>query len=96
MGIRNVAVIANKITEDGQVEIISSELKGVVVLASLGYNPSLLQADLGREPIFEAAGELVDCLSDARKKLIDLSGAVASSRSKTPKADFTGEPEWTK
>jgi CO dehydrogenase maturation factor len=79
MGIRNVAVIANKITEDSQVEIIGSQLKGVAVLASLRYNPSLLRADLGREPVFGAAGQLVDCLRDVKTKLIDLTGAAVNS-----------------
>ncbi len=76
MGIRNVAAIANKITEDRQVEVIKSELKEVDVLASLGYNPSLLQADLKRQPVFEAAGQFVDRLKDAKKKLVDLAGAA--------------------
>jgi len=79
MGLKNVAAIANKITEDHQVEIIKSELKEVDVLASLDYNPSLLRADLQRESIFEAAGQLVSRMKDVKERLVDLAGATVDT-----------------
>ena len=79
MGIKNVAVIANKITEENQVEIIKSQLKEVDVLAGLEYNPSLLQADLQRKSVFQAAGPLVQRMKDVKERIVELAGAAVDS-----------------
>jgi len=79
MGIRNVAAIANKITKENQIEIIKSRLKEVDVLAGLEYNPSLLQADLQRESVFKAAGQIVGRMKDVKEKLVELAGATVDS-----------------
>ncbi|MBN2271713.1 MAG: AAA family ATPase [Sedimentisphaerales bacterium] len=72
LGIRCIGAIANKVTDPGQRELIESQLDGIVLLGSLPYSSALQQADLKREPIFEADAEVVEELKRAKRSLIDL------------------------
>ena len=80
LGIKNVAAIANKITEAAQTNVIKSQLKDVALLGSLAYSSSVQKADLEFKPVFSACPELVEELKDAKDKLTDLisEGAVSS------------------
>jgi len=80
LGIKNVAAIANKITETAQTDVIKSQLKDVALLGSLPYSSSVQKADLEFKPVFDTCPELVDELKDAKNKLTDLisEGAVSS------------------
>ena len=69
LGIKNVAVIANKITEAAQTEVIKSQLEDVVLLGTLRYSRSVQEADLRRAPVIEADSELVEQLTRAKKEL---------------------------
>jgi CO dehydrogenase maturation factor len=75
LGIRHVAAIANKITENPQIEAIKRELTDTTILANIPYNPAVQEADLKQSSIFHACGELVSILKDAQDKLMDLIGA---------------------
>jgi CO dehydrogenase maturation factor len=80
LGIKNVAVIANKITETAQTDVIKSQLKDVTLLGNLRYSRSVQEADLEFRPVFHACPELVDALKDAKHKLMDLiSEGIVSS-----------------
>jgi len=80
LGIKNVAAIANKITETAQTDVIKSQLKDVALLGSLRYSRSVQEADLEFRPVFHACPELVDALKDAKDKLMDLiSEGIVSS-----------------
>lgn len=80
LGIKNVAAIANKITETAQTNVIKSKLKNVALLGSLPYSRSVQEADLEFEPVFSACPELVDELKNAKDKLTDLiSEGIVSS-----------------
>jgi CO dehydrogenase maturation factor len=80
LGIKNIAAIANKITETSQKDLIQSQLKDVSLLGSLPYSRSVQQADLEFKPVFSACPELVEELKDAKEKLKDLiSEGIVSS-----------------
>jgi CO dehydrogenase maturation factor len=72
LGIKNVAAIANKITETTQTDLIQSQLKDVSLLGSVPYSSSVQKADLEFKPVFSTCPELVEALKDAKEKLKDL------------------------
>ena len=69
--IKNVAAIANKITDAAQVETIKSRLT-IPILANINYNPAVQDADLRNKPVFQADDELVSQLKDAKNKLTSI------------------------
>jgi CO dehydrogenase maturation factor len=71
LGIKHVAAIANKITDMSQVETIKSQLT-IPILANINYNPAVQEADLHNTPVFQASGELVNRLRDAKNKLTSM------------------------
>lgn len=71
LGIKHVAAVANKITDMSQVETIKSQLT-MPILANINYNPAAQEADLRNTPVFEASGELVNQLRDAKNKLTNI------------------------
>lgn len=71
LGIKHVAAVANKITDMFQIETIKSQLT-IPILANINYNPSVQEADLRNKPVFEASGELVNQLRDAKNKLTSI------------------------
>lgn len=71
LGIKYVSAVANKITDMSQVETIKSQLT-IPVLANINYNPSVQEADLRNTPVFQASGELVNRLREAKDRLIRL------------------------
>lgn len=79
LGIKNVAAIANKITETAQTDVIKSKLKDVALLGSIPYCRSVQEADLEFKPVFENCPELVTALKDAKDKLTDLISQGAGS-----------------
>jgi CO dehydrogenase maturation factor len=72
LGIKNVAAVANKISDNAQTDVIKSQLKDVALLGSLRYNPAVQEADLEFKPVFSTCPELVGELKDAKDKLKDL------------------------
>ena len=80
LGIKNIAAVANKISENAQTDAIKSQLKDVALLGSLHYNPAVQEADLEFKPVFSTCRELVSELKDAKDKLKDLiSEGIVSS-----------------
>jgi CO dehydrogenase maturation factor len=72
LGIGRVAAIANKVTDPTQTAEIQSQLKNVTLLGSLAYSPALQQADLKRQRVFEADGNIIDELRRAKRNLTEL------------------------
>jgi CO dehydrogenase maturation factor len=72
LGIKQVAAIANKITDAEQVERIRSQLGNMTILASVKYNPAVQEADLQRRGVYQASPELVEQLREAKNALTDL------------------------
>jgi CO dehydrogenase maturation factor len=80
LGIKNVAAIANKITERSQEDLIRSELKDVALLGVLAYSPSVQQADLQRASVMKADAQFVEQLQKAKNALTDLIGSGVGSK----------------
>jgi CO dehydrogenase maturation factor len=72
LGIRSVAAIANKITEDSETDVIKSQLKDVSLLGGLRYSRFVKEADLKRTPVIGADAEFVKQLREAKKVLMSL------------------------
>jgi len=72
LGIKQLAVIANKITNGDQTELIKTQLKDVPVLASIRYFPEVQQADLQQTDVFKSSEQLVNTLKQAKDDLMDL------------------------
>jgi len=72
LGIRHVGVVANKITESVQIDVIESQLSDVVLLGTLKYSRALQQADLKRAPVFGADAEVTEELKQAKNRLAKL------------------------
>jgi CO dehydrogenase maturation factor len=72
LGIKHVAVIANKLTEAGQAEIIKSQLANITVLANIEYEPAVQEADLQKKGVFEAGSGVVERLREAKTKLMEM------------------------
>jgi CO dehydrogenase maturation factor len=72
LGIRQVGIIANKITESVQVKQIESQLSDAAMLGTLKYSRALQEADLRRAPVFEADAEITNELRRAATRLSEL------------------------
>lgn len=72
LGIGCVGVVANKVVESDQADMIASKLRGTVLIGTIGYSRALQEADLKREPAFEADPEVTEELGRAKDKLAEL------------------------
>jgi CO dehydrogenase maturation factor len=79
LGIKNVAAIANKITETRQIETITDELTNMTILANIRYSTSLQEADLRKNNVFEADKQIVEQLKAAKNRLMN----IVSEKAKT-------------
>ena len=69
LGIKNIAAIINKITDADELETIKKGLENIPVIAAIGYNSAIKQADIKRKNVFDADCELVEQLKKAKIKL---------------------------
>ena len=83
LGIKQVAAIANKITDAGQVETIKSQLANMPILANVEYYPAVQEADLHRKAVFQTSPELVNKLRQAKDRLLNLVSSKAKKRQLT-------------
>ena len=72
LGIKSIGVIANKITESAQIDMIKSQLKDMTLLACLDYSKAVQQADIEQKAVFSADAKLVDALKEAKANLLNL------------------------
>jgi CO dehydrogenase maturation factor len=72
LGIRQLAVITNKITDDSQIKIIASQLGNLPVIANIKYDPAIQQTDLQRKNVFQENTTLVKDLRQAKAGLTEL------------------------
>ncbi|MCP4709362.1 MAG: AAA family ATPase [Planctomycetes bacterium] len=71
MGINHIACIVNKIVDDTQLVIVKEQLGDIIVLGGLKFDTGVQQADLQRQPVFQANPELVASLRQAKDKLMN-------------------------
>lgn len=72
LGIRQLAVVANKITDDSQIKVIASQLGNLSVIANIKYDPAIQQADLQRKNVFQKNRALAEDLRQAKARLTEL------------------------
>jgi len=72
LGIKNVAAIANKITETAQTEVIKAQLKDITLLGTIPYSRSIQQADLKRKSVIKADVEFVQQLRKTKDALVKM------------------------
>ncbi len=71
LGVKLVAVIANKITSPAQLDVIREKVQ-VPVLAGIEYSPLIQQADLDRQSVFKSDPTVVKVLTKAKHTLMTL------------------------
>jgi len=69
LGIKRVAAVANKVTQNEQAGIIEAELEDMVLLGAVGYRRSVQDADLRGVGVFEADKGFVKELARAKDEL---------------------------
>jgi CO dehydrogenase nickel-insertion accessory protein CooC1 len=79
MGISRVGAFLNKITSDGQVEEIASQLGEMAVFGSYGYDRSVQDADLKRTSVMDCSSELVGALRVAKEAMLSSFFGVETS-----------------
>jgi len=73
LGVRNIAAIANKITEAVQMDVIKAQLEDdIVLLGSVKYSRSVQQADLQGGSVVTADSDFVKQLAQTQDKLVML------------------------
>jgi CO dehydrogenase maturation factor len=72
LGIRRIAIVANKITDPGQSETIRSWVHPLPLLAAVSYDPAVQGADLRRQSVFEGGSDLIRQLTVGKNRLMDL------------------------
>ena len=82
LGVKHVAAVVNKITEESQVEQIEAQLKRIPVLADIKYYAEVQEADLERKDVFKSSSHLAEQLKIAKKGLMNLinTGVKSGSR----------------
>jgi CO dehydrogenase maturation factor len=59
IGLKNIAVVGNKIRSEEDKEFIKSSLPGMDILGFISYDPAINQADLANKPLFAASPQAV-------------------------------------
>jgi CO dehydrogenase maturation factor len=72
LGIRRIAIVANKITDPSQTETIRAWLHPLPLLAAVPYDPAVQRADLKGQSVFEGGPELTRQLAEGKNRLMDL------------------------
>ncbi len=60
IGINNVAVVGNKVRNQGDKEAIMSSLPGFEFLGFIPYDQALIEADLANKPLFTSSQQIAD------------------------------------
>ena len=67
-----MAAIANKITDESQIEQIRLQLGNIPLLASIASMPRIQAADMTRTNVFRAEKELVNLLDQGKQNLMSM------------------------
>ncbi len=73
LGIKNIVIIANKITDAAQLDMINSQLNSTV-LAALPYDDAIRDADLYRTKLFDASEKITTELKKVKSRLVEMTG----------------------
>ncbi len=70
IGLRNVAVVGNKVRNQSDREFITSSLPGLEVLGFIPYDQAIVDADLANQPLLDASQKVTDEVKNIYQKLI--------------------------
>jgi len=71
LGIPHIGAFINKVTNDGQVEAVSSQLGDIKVLGSYGYDAAVQTADLKRSAVMNASEDMISELKKAKELMME-------------------------
>jgi CO dehydrogenase maturation factor len=70
LGLRNIAVVGNKIRSQSDKEFIISNLPGIEILGFIPYDPAITEADLANRPLFAASPQTAKEVKNIYDKLV--------------------------
>jgi CO dehydrogenase maturation factor len=74
LGLKNIAVVGNKIRSDADREFITAGLPGLEILGYIPYDPAITEADLANLPLFTTSPQTVKEVKNIYDKLLSLTG----------------------
>lgn len=70
IGLKNIALVGNKIHSQSEREFMSSRLKGFNFLGFIPYDQAMVQAEINNLPILEASQNIISAVKDIYHKLV--------------------------
>jgi len=75
IGLKNVALVGNKIHGQSEKEFVTSSLKGLNFLGFIPYDQAMLQAEINNLPLLEASPGITAAVKDIYHKLVSTAEA---------------------
>lgn len=72
LGVKHIAVIVNKVSDQEQIAAIEKQLNGLTILTAIDYNSEIQQGDLQRQNVYLSGGQAVSKLREAKAALDEL------------------------
>ena len=76
LGIKNVAIIGNKIRNSADKDFITSNLPGFTFLGFVPYDPDIAMADMSGKSLFEASSSVTGEVKKIQRELLKMLGVV--------------------
>ena len=70
IGLKNIALVGNKIHNQSEREFMTSRLKGFDFLGFIPYDQAMVQAEINNLPLLEASQDISSAVKDIFKKLV--------------------------
>lgn len=80
LGLRNVAVVGNKIRNESERQFIVSSLPGFDFLGFIPYDQALVDADIGHLPVLDSSQPIADAVQRIFQALLEARCAAAEGR----------------
>jgi len=78
IGLRNVAIVGNKVRSQSDREFIISSLPGFELLGFIPYDQAIVDADLDNLPVLDASQQVMDAVKDIYQTLFSTQKATNS------------------
>ncbi len=72
LGLKNIAVVGNKIRSEADKKFITSSLPDIEILGFIHYDPAITEADLQNHPLFAASPQTTTEVKNIYDKLVSL------------------------
>ena len=70
IGLRNIAVVGNKVRGEPDREFLTSSLPGYEILGFIPYDPAIVDADFANIPVVDASEQIIDAVRNIYQALI--------------------------